>query len=655
MNLLKTLNGSFLFLAFLVSFNLFSQQDYSVEELQKKFPSEKAVIISSLEHVLISTKNDTFSIKSNNYEEILYLSDLATIYAGKSIQYSSFVEVKNIVAKSLIPNAQTGKYTTLKVKNFNTSHVSSDGIFYDDQEQISFSYPSVSKGSKSILQYTNIYKDPRFLGSSFFISHLPTLNSEFKISFPDNVEIGYKVFNQESSGLVFSESKEGNIITYSWKASDVLPFNSIDGAPEYTYYTPHIIVYIKRLKLASKTFDVFPDTKGYYNWSYSLLKDLNVKQDSSLKLIVDSLVKNVSDPDEKAKLIFYWVQDNIKYVAFEDGMGGFVPRQAAAVCQKRYGDCKDMASIITEMLKYAGIDGHLTLVGARNLPYKYSEISTPSVDNHMISSYRNKKNEVVFLYATGSYTPYGMPTAMIQGKETLIGKGADLFEIETVPTISKNQNLLIDKTEISLDETTVKGKGTMTTTGYAKLDFVYPLLDKNDQKRLETFQSMLQKGSNKFLVESLNFKGMSNRDSALTAKYEFKLQNYAQFNGDEIYVNLNLEKKLNNFKIDVEKRRGVSLEFDYSFKDINEVVLTLPKGYMVEFVPENVSYHSEHFGFDIKYEIKNNQIVLKTEVYNDLLLVKAVNFEEWNLMIKKLNLAYKELVILKKTSVTQKK
>ena len=94
-----------------------------------------------------------------------------------------------------------------------------------------------------------------------------------------------------------------------------------------------------------------------------------------------NLIENTIDKDDKARLIFNWVQDNIKYVAFEDGMGGFIPRPAASVCHKRYGDCKDMASIITDMLRYAGIKGNITWVGSDELPYDYTEIADGHIFN----------------------------------------------------------------------------------------------------------------------------------------------------------------------------------------------------------------------------------------------------------------------------------
>ena len=45
------------------------------------------------------------------------------------------------------------------------------------------------------LSYKETIKDPHFISGHFFSSYLPTDKSKFSISFPDDVQINYKVFN----------------------------------------------------------------------------------------------------------------------------------------------------------------------------------------------------------------------------------------------------------------------------------------------------------------------------------------------------------------------------------------------------------------------------------------------------------------------------
>lgn len=55
---------------------------------------------------------------------------------------------------------------------------------------------------------------------------------------------------------------------------------------------------------------------------------------SQLKKLVSELTANAQTDEQKTQLIYAWVQNNIKYIAFEDGLGGFVPRSSRRVSKK---------------------------------------------------------------------------------------------------------------------------------------------------------------------------------------------------------------------------------------------------------------------------------------------------------------------------------
>ena len=48
--------------------------------------------------------------------------------------------------------------------------------------------------------------------------------------------------------------------------------------------------------------------------------------------------------------LYHWVSRNIRYVALNIDVGGFVPRPAQAVLEHRYGDCKDHVVLLEAAL-----------------------------------------------------------------------------------------------------------------------------------------------------------------------------------------------------------------------------------------------------------------------------------------------------------------
>ena len=115
------------------------------------------------------------------------------------------------------------------------------------------------------------------------------------------------------------------------------------------------------------------------------------------------------------------------------------PEKPTRVFVKKYGDCKDNSSILFKMLEIAGIQGNLTWIGTREIPYAYSEMPTPLADNHMILSYEFE-GRTYYLDATGRNKPIELPTSFIQGKEALVGNGRDNYKIKQVPVVEAEKN-----------------------------------------------------------------------------------------------------------------------------------------------------------------------------------------------------------------------
>lgn len=633
----------------LISAALKAGNEPTLQDLQNKYKDEHAIYLSESEHVTIKTKGNEYEIYNDVNWRMMYLTDKGKGYGKQSINFSKFSAIENIKAFAYLPkNGNPDRLKKQRITDFKTEDVFDGSYFYHDNKKISIDFPGTDPGTQISLSYREIIKNPKFMGSAFLASYVPTLNSSYSITYPKNVTVIVKMFNTENLEIEHTKNEKGKNITETWRVVDQDPYESVGGAPSLRHYAPHIIARIGEIQLKDSTVSVLPNLDGLYNWYYSLVKDVNAETDSSLKAITEEVIKDKEGKDEKARAIFNWVQDNIKYIAFEDGMGGFIPRPAAKVCRNRYGDCKDMSSIITDMLRYANIEGNITWVGSREIPYTYTDVPTPAVDNHMIASYRNEKNEVVILDAVGTYTPYGFPTEFIQGKQCLISKGPDNYEVYKIPEISKEDNREMDFLSMKLKDGKLVGNGTLNAFGYSKFDYVYRLINmSNKEEKRDYLESVWEKGSNKFRLDDIKIHGLNNRDTSLSIDYSFNLEDYSKTVSGETYVNMHLDKDFAGSTLDIKERKGIALIFDYKYINGYEVQLKIPKNNKVTYLPPNVSYtENEEFGFFITYENKNGVITLKKEVYINTLILDADQFERWNKMIKQLKKAYKEVVVL---------
>jgi transglutaminase-like putative cysteine protease len=617
--------------------------------IQSNYPDEKAVYLLKSEKIHLDIQNQSIKINSNIEEQMLILKDEGHVFASENLYYSKFNTISNIFAESIVPLSKN-KIQRIKVeeKNFKTKSAISSGIFYDDSKQIEFQFPAARKGTLTHLKYNETFEDPKFLNKFIFNSYIPTIVSRYQVTVHENIEIETVLFHTDSS-FMYSKEKKGQYITHTWEGKNLKAYSTPEFAPSIVYYTPHLSLRVKRYKINNQWIDVLPDVKGLYKAYSNWIKDVNQEVNPQLKAITDSLVQGIESRNEKAKRIFYWVQNNIKYVAFEDGMGGFIPREASTVMQKRYGDCKDMSSIITQMLKYANVPAYLTWIGSRKLPYSYEEMPNLSVDNHMIASFLNDNNDITFLDAVGTYTPFGFSTSFIQGKQALIGIHPDSFVLKTVPVIPAKMNFSSDTVKLRIEnDNFFTGSGTLKLSGYSKLNFVYGLLNKSDDKRKEWLRANVQKGSNKFLIKDARFENLEQRDGDAVVSYTFSLNDYFQKHDNEWFMNLHLDKNLIFGKIQIEKRNAIPLEIENLVHYHYWVEFPLTKNIKKYVLPKNSSIQFNHnlFGFDVEYKIVHNKIVMEQNLFINTLLLTSEYFEDWNKMINELNKVYRNNIII---------
>ena len=514
---------SFAFIAniFLFILPAQGQSTEDLDEVRKVYPDAEAVLFQKNENIRIRIKNNQLVINSHHYQDKMILGNNGQLYTDEYIYFNNtFNETDNITARAYLPKGK--RYKKVKVERITTHSKFDNSIFFHDDKVRHIVYPRLEVGSRATLRYRERIKDPHFLGAFFFSNYIPTANSEFSISFPSEVKVKFKLFNNEDNIVTFEEVVDKNITTYTWTAKNIDEYKYLSDAPSIRFYEPHVVVYIDEYEVNGRKKKVLSDVGELYNWYYSLVEGVNRVQDNNLKVILDELIADAETDFEKSKLIFYWVQDNIKYVAFEAGYSGFIPRTAGAVCTKKYGDCKDMAGILVEMFKMADIPASLTWIGTRSIPYTYEELPTPMVDNHMIATLK-LNGETYFLDATGQYVPFGMPTAFIQGKEALIANGKDDFEISIVPILNKEESIFTDSIILSLDGNQLKGHAKARYTGYKKFSILRGVVDQNDQDLKDFFRRKFLKGNNKFRIDSVNIVGDMDRDADLEVTYDFPI------------------------------------------------------------------------------------------------------------------------------------
>jgi len=617
-------------------------------DIKKKYPDQPEVILNKIKTISISVEKDNLKIDSDNFSESIILNDNINNISSSlnNVYFSSFQQLEDIKAYTYAPYKDS--YKKIEIKNYREKPNLNSRTFHDDVKIKEFDYPQLSMGARKVLKYKINYTNPHLLNGMFFLESAPIAYGELKVIADQNIELGYSEFNNADHKLVFSKEVSGKNNIYTWKTYDVDKFKYEESSPSAAYYAPHVEVYVKKYKQKSgKVVNVFNDLQDLHKLYQGYISNINKNPNPELKKTADSIAVGQATEIEKVKSIYYWVKDHIKYIAFEDGYGGFIPRDASDVYNKRYGDCKDMSNILCTMLREAGIKtAYLTWTGSRDLPYSYYTIPTQIVDDHMIVVYKDRDKNY-FLDATSKETPFGIPTSFIQGKECMVHLGDDQFEIVKIPVVDAGVNQKIETINLEINNQTITGEAKASFTGYFRGMITNGLYDHKGFEEMDILKSILSKGNNKFYLDKFEIFNKENRDVPLNIDYSFRLNNYMIEANNEIYCNLFMEKILDDNTLDSTRKNDFEDDFGREF--IYKVSLAIPQGYVSKYVPANDKFTNDKFSYEIVYTAKPEAIELYYKVSVNYLLLKKEDFVSWNNFIDKLSANYLESISLVKS------
>ena len=625
-------------------------QGQSADDVLQKFPGENAVMLNDNRDIRLMMKNGQPVAETKELTEIMALSDKANgIYNKYKIFHGSFEEIKDVEAYTKVPDGN--RFKKIKVTDIITRSSPSNSIFYDDLQEMVFDFPSLVKGAVATVSHTENLSEAHLLNPFYFTSYLPVVNSKCTISFPEDIEVRYLVKNDEEKTVHVSETKKGRQTVYEFTASNLKSKDRYGDAPPRAHFEPHVIFFITSFKDdKGQKVNFLSNADDLYKWNSAFLKNINTTASVLLKNLADSLTKGIQSEKEKTRQIYKWVQEHIKYVAFENGLEGFVPRQAADVCSKRYGDCKDMASLLTALLKEAGLKAYFTWIGTRHIPYSYAEVPLPLTDNHMICTV-NIGNEWIFLDGTDPNCIFGTPSEGIQGKQAMVGLGENDYKLLTVPVPTADKNVVVDSTFISVSDKGVKGNSSVYYNGYFGVDAYNRLQYRDESDTKDYVKAMVAKGSNKFILNDYSVNKMNAKDKIINFKTNFEIPDFGKKIADEFYINLNLNLNLDQYNItttiDTAKRK-IPVENDFRFQLKNYTILEVPKGFEASYLPENYQYKNDLFAYNISYTKKGDQIIAAQQFTSDCMMLQPKDFSKWNDTVKEVIKQYKQQLVLKK-------
>ena len=523
-------------------------------------------------------------------------------------------------------------------------YYSVDNVFYSDARVCYFRLPLEKKGSSSEVSIEKTYSDPRYFTSIYFPEDFPVQGKEVLIIIPRwmKTELKEMNFDQTISRQVrYDAQKDADIYTYSIRNEPARKKESNSPGPSYIY--PHLLVLNKYATTPGGRINYFNTLGDQYAWYYSLVQQVQ-NDESVLKAKSLEITKDVSRDIDKMKAIYQWVQDNIRYIAFEDGIAGFKPEAAQEVLRKKYGDCKGMANLTKGLLKSIGFDARLCWIGTNHIAYDYSTPSL-SVDNHMICAVKFN-NKLYYLDATETYIGFEQYAERIQGRQVLIENGAD-YLLERIPVETYTQNTETEKRVLSLQGDSLTGEVYRNWKGESREFLLSGIHATKKDKLSEALTQYLSDPSGKDQLRDIKTSDFKSAGNDLAIQYQLNIKNGATGFGDEWYIEMDQKKEFAGLIMDTVNRKA-DWVFPYKYDLQRETELSLPAGARVASLPAPVKIDRPGYLFNISYTQSNNKILYKKELLLKKALLPRSAFAQWNKDIEQIGKIYLEQLVISK-------
>lgn len=603
--------------------------------LKIQYPNDDLVLLESKDYVTFEynkNKGQVF-VKHKLDEEMMNIASRTDI--KKHMFYDGQSEISNFGLK--YRNKKTA-YFHVKDEAFSVEE-----FFFNDARVKYTLLDFPVQGYKYFFEATKDIFDIKYFTSLYFTDAYPITKKEITLVVPKWLQLEIKEMNFEgyqiSKKITFDADQNADIITYS--ASNLAAVYDEEQSPGPSYIYPHLLILAKSYVHEGEQFTLFNETKDLYKW-YKSLVDSMADEPSIFKEKVAELTENAQTDEEKIKNIYYWIQDNIRYIAFEDGLAGFKPDESQNVFKKRYGDCKGMANLTKQMLIAAGFDARLTWLGTKRIAYDYS-IPSLSVDNHMICTvfYNGKK---IYLDGTEKFNPFGEYAERIQGKQVMIEDG-DSYILETVPIVAPEINKETHIFNAKINNNALEGDVSLTYAGESRASFLYAFNNLRTEKKNEALEYFLNRADRNMLVNNIETSDLENRDDQLSINYNLKQENAVSAFDDEIYINLDYYQEYGKWLFN---ERNTDYEFSHKEYLSSEINLELPEGYKIAELPKGIDVNTKNYKIFVDFELTENILRYKKVFVMKNAVVKKSNFKEWNETIKTLQSIYNQQIILVK-------
>jgi len=360
--------------------------------------------------------------------------------------YDSAHEQFNLVSLRIRTPSGASTTPTPSVMNLSTAAVR-DAPAYADFKEARVAVPELHAGDVLEYQVSIRLVHPLAPGNFWtafrFLDNAVVLNELLEISVPAGRMV--KLRSPHAPYSTNAASAKGRVV-YQWTHANLIP-----AAPDE-----------KSKAAAAQSQERIPDVEltSFATWSdfskwYAALDLGRAEAAPEIKAKAIDLTRNAGTESAKMQALYDYVSRNIRSVDLSFSPGAHEMHSAAEVFKNQYGDAADKHTLLSAMLRAAGIPADAVLLSSsRTLDPLFP--SPTQFDRLLTTVSRN--NEIVWMDSTDEVAPFRFLPAPLRGKAALLVSSAQGKMIVTPadPPFLSTQNVEVESQVSALGKLTGK-------------------------------------------------------------------------------------------------------------------------------------------------------------------------------------------------------
>lgn len=535
---------------------------------------------------------------------ITVLNKLGKTHVNAYKHYDKDTKITKLSA--IIYDALGKKVKKYSKGNFTDVSAVSGGTLYSDSRVKVLEYTPTTYPYTVVIESEYKNSSTGFIPKWFPLEgyYLSVEKNVYELHNPQNISFRKKEKNLSDYSI--SNTSSGNNLVYTLENQEAIKYER--GTVNYDDFAPNVSIALNEFSLKGVQGKA-ANWKEFGSWMYNnLIKERNQLPVATITKI-KSLVKNVKDPIEKAKIVYKYVQDKTRYISVQIDIGGWEPIAANKVDEVGYGDCKGLTNYTKALLDAVGIESYHTIVYASNNK-NIDKNFTALQGNHMILNIPNNGNDV-WLECTSQTIPFGFLGDFTDDRDVLVitPQGG---VIKRTSSYINDENLQVNNANITL-----LPNGDMSATierksyGIQYNDKYH--IENNTKKENDKYY----KSNNWDYINNLEIKKLKHlnnkKEVVFTEQLEVAATSFASIKENSYLFKINVFNKITGIPKKYRNRKR-SLEIDRGFTDKDSFIFKIPEGYTINILPTNRKINTKFGDYIVSFEkIDETSFIYKRE------------------------------------------